>query len=152
MILPPPTGAPTGQPAGKPAGKPERPADVDTGFWLWLTALVLLLIGQVSDAFTAQTPIDRTLILVVTAFLAVTVGGLVLTLLFLMRSGNRLSRTLLTAGGVVTIFYTLMTLLGIPRSPVAAVIFAVTGIFGSVFIGGGIYLVNRADSQRFFER
>lgn len=152
MILPPPTGAPTGQPAGRPAGKRERPADVDTGFWLWLTALILLLIGQVSDALTVQTPIDRMLIIVVTAFLTVTVGGLVLTLLFLMRSGNTLCRTLLTAGGVVTIVYTVTNLLGIPRSTVAAVIFAVTGIFGAVFIGGGIYLVHRPDSQRFFQR
>lgn len=126
--------------------------DVDTGFWLWLTALILLLIGQVADAFTAPTPVDRTLTIAVTAFLSLTVGGIVLTLLFLMRSGYGWTRTILTAGGLVSIIYTMMSLLGIARPPVPAVIFAVTGIVGAVFIGGGIFLLHRPDSHKFFAR
>lgn len=136
---------------GKPA-KPERPVDVDTGFWLWVAALPLMLIGQAADALTAPTPTDRMLVIVVTAFLALTVGGAVVGLLVLLRSGYRWARTLLTAGGVATIVYTAMSLLGVPRQPVAAVVFAVTGIIGSVLIGGGIVLMHRPDSQRFFVR
>ena len=34
---------------------PVRPADVDTAFWLWSAALVLLLIGQIVDVFTNPT-------------------------------------------------------------------------------------------------
>ena len=116
MTVPPPTGLPP----GKPGERPQRPVDVDTGFWLWLTALVLLLIGQAADAFTAPTPVDRSLIVAVSAFLSLTVGGVVLSLLFLLRSGYRWSRTLLTAGGVATIVYTAMSLLDTPRQPVAA--------------------------------
>lgn len=129
-----------------------RPADVDTGFWLWLSALVLLLVGQLADAFTAPTPIDRSLIVVVTAFLALTVGTVVASLLFVLRSGYRWARTVLTGGGVATIVYTLTNLLGVPREPLSAVIFAVTGIFGAVLIGGGVYLLHRPDSNGFFVR
>ena len=93
-----------------PTSAPPRPADVDTGFWLWVTALPLLL----------------------------------------MRSGYRWTRTLLTAGGVGTIVYTALSLFGALREPVPAVIFAVTGIVGSVLVGGGIVLLHRPDSNRFF--
>ncbi len=141
----------TGVEPGKPV-KPERPVDVDTGFWLWVAALPLMLIGQAADALTAPTPTDRMLVIVVTAFLALTVGGAVVGLLVLLRSGYRWARTLLTAGGVATIVYTAMSLLGVPREPLAAVVFAVTGIVGSVLIGGGIVLMHRPDSQRFFVR
>ena len=34
-----------------PTGAPARPADVDTGFWLWLIALPLMVIGYLADAF-----------------------------------------------------------------------------------------------------
>lgn len=95
---------------------------------------------------------DRTLTIVVTAFVALTVGVVVASLMFLLRSGYRWSRTLLTAGGLVSIFYTVMSLLGIVRPPVPAVIFAVTGIVGSVLIGGGIFLLHRPDSHKFFDR
>ena len=142
-------------PAGRPqtaASPRSRPVDVDTAFWLWLTALVLLLIGQIADAFTAPTPVDRGLVVGVAAFLALTVGAVIGSLLFLVRSGYRWSRTVLTAGGVVTIFYTAASLFGFPREPIGAVVFAVTGIVGSVLIGGGIFLMHRPDSHRYFDR
>lgn len=132
--------------------QPTRPRDVDTGFWLWLTALSLLLTGQLADAFTAPTPIDRSLIVVVTAFLTLTVGTVVGGLLVVMRSGYRWARTVLTGGGVATIVYTAMNLLGVPREPVAAVIYAASGIFGSVLIAGGIFLLHRPESNGFFVR
>jgi hypothetical protein len=86
-----------------------------------------------------------------TAF-TVAVGAVVLTLLLLMRSGYRWIRTVLTGGGLATIFYTLASLITVVRPTVSAVVFAVTGIVGSVLIGGGIYLLHRTDSHGFFTR
>ena len=58
--------------------------------------------------------------------------------------------TVLTAGGVATVVYTAVSLLGVVRDPVPAVVFALTGIIGSVLIGGGIYLLHLPDSHQFF--
>ena len=44
--------------APPPAGAPSRPADVDTGFWLWMAALSLLLVGQIVDVVTTATAAD----------------------------------------------------------------------------------------------
>ena len=44
--------------AQPPTGAPSRPTDVDTGFWLWLAALSLLLIGQIVDVVTTATATD----------------------------------------------------------------------------------------------
>lgn len=129
-----------------------RPADVDTGFWLWMTALPLLMIGQISEGFVAEVPGDRKMVVVATTFFTVGLGVIVLTFLLLMRSGYKWTRTLLTAGGVATIVYTAVTLLGVVRDPIPAGIYAVTGIIGSVLIGGGIYLLHRPDSHAFFTR
>lgn len=142
---------PPGQPAMPPA-QPARPVDVDTGFWLWLAAVPLMVIGQLADAYVAAQTAGSSNVFVVTAFLAVIIGGVVVGLLALLRSGYRWARTLLTAGGLVTIFYTAASLLGAPRPTVPAVIYAVTGIFGLVFIAGGVYLLHRPDSHRFFIR
>ena len=129
-----------------------RPEDVDTGFWLWLGALPLLMIGQLSDGVVAQVPGRRpTIIVPATVFTAVR-GAFLLTFLLLMRSGHKWARTALTAGGVATIVYTAVTLFGVVREPVPAVIYAVTGIVGSVLIGGGIVALHRPDSQAFFTR
>ena len=141
------------------AGAPPRPADVDTGFWLWLVALPLLLIGQVVDIFTAGTGTtsgtaagSSTYVAIATTAIVLAVGTVVATFLWLMRSGYRWTRTLLTGGGLATIFYTLASLFGAVREPIAAVVFAVTGIVGSVLIAGGVYLLHRPDSTRFFTR
>ena len=135
------------------AGAPPRPADVDTGFWLWLVALPLLLIGQVVDIFTTGTAAgSSTYVAVATTAIVLAVGAVVATFLWLMRSGYRWTRTLLTGGGLATIFYTLASLFGAVREPMAAVVFAVTGIVGSVLIAGGVYLLHRPESTRFFTR
>ena len=117
------------------AGAPPRPADVDTGFWLWLVALPLLLIGQVVDIFTAGTGTGTAAgssmyVAIATTAIVLAVGAVVATFLWLMRSGYRWTRTLLTGGGLATIFYTLASLFGAVREPMAAVVFAVTGIVG----------------------
>ena len=135
-----------------PTGVPPRPADVDTGFWLWSAALPLLLIGQLVDAYAAAEAAGSFFIFTTTAVLTVLIGGVILTFLLLLRSGYRWTRTLLTAGGTATILYTMLSLTGAPRPPVAAVTYAVTGIVGSVLIGGGVYALHRADSTRFFTR
>ena len=75
-----------------------------------------------------------------------------LTFLLLMRSGYRWARTLLSGGGISTIIYTLASLFTVSRQPVAAIVFAVTGIVGSVLIGGGMYLLHRQDGHGFFTR
>lgn len=136
----------------KGAAQLSRPDDVTTGFWLWLGALPLMIIGQISDGFIAQVPGNRTMIVVATTVFTLGLGAVVLTLLVLMRSGQRWTRTVLTGGGVATIVYTAVTLFGVARDPVPAVIYAVTGIVGSVLIGGGIVLLHRPDSQAFFTR
>ncbi len=138
--------------AHPPTGAQERPADVDTGFWLWLIAVPLMVIGQLADAYVAAKTADSSLVFVTTAVVAAIVGGVIVGFLVLLRSGHGWARTLLTGGGLVTIVFTLASLFGPPRPPVPAVVYAVTGIFGSVFIAGGIYLLHRPDSHRFFGR
>jgi hypothetical protein len=132
---------------------PPRPADVDTGFWLWMAALPLLIIGQIVDIYYTETTTGASMAVGVlsTAF-TFAVGAVVLTVLLLMRSGYRWTRTMLTGGGLATIFYTLASLITVVRPTLSAVVFAVTGIVGSVLIGGGIYLLHRTDSHRFFTR
>ena len=148
MTAPPPA-PPPGAP---PAVTPPRPVDVDTGFWLWLVAVVLMVIGQLADAYVAAQAANSMFLFFTTAVVGAIVGGVVVGLMALMRSGYRWARTLLTGGGLATIFFTVASLFGTPRPTVPAVIFAATGIFGSVFIAGGIYLLHRPDSHRFFVR
>ena len=136
--------------AGVNAGE-RRPADVDTGFWLWLVALVLLLAGQLVDVFTNPVATGSAVI-GGAALIVAAIGAVIVTLLLLLRSGYRWTRTVLTGGGLATMVYTAASLFTVPRPTVAAVVFAVTGIVGSVLIGGGIYLLHRAESNRFFTR
>ena len=142
---------PPGRPPTPPPAKPSRPADVDTGFWLWLAAVPLMVIGQFADGYVVSRATDSPNVLVTTALLAIIIGAVVVTFVVLMRSGYRWTRTLLTAGGVATILYTAASLLGTPRPPLPAVIYAVTGIIGAVLIGGGIFLLHRSDSNKFFD-
>jgi peptidoglycan/LPS O-acetylase OafA/YrhL len=134
-----------------PTPAPTRPVDVDTGFWLWLAAVPLMVIGQFADGYVVSRTTNARSVLITTALLAIIIGGVVVTFIVLMRSGYRWTRTLLTAGGVATILYTAASLLGTPRPPLPAVIYAVTGIIGAVLIGGGIFLLHRPDSNQFFD-
>jgi hypothetical protein len=129
-----------------------RPVDVDTGFGLWLAALFTLVTGQA--AVTALTPPGPAgyVVYAFTALLLVLVCAVVVTFLLLMRQGYRWARTVLTGGGVATVGYVASSLFTAERGTVPAVTFAVTGIFGSVLIAGGVYLLHRKDAHTYFTR
>jgi hypothetical protein len=132
--------------------EPSRPIDVDTGFGLWLAALVMLVIGQaVQAALTPPGPAGF-LVYVFTGLMLVLVCALVVTFLLLMRQGYRWARTVLTVGGVACIAYVASSLFAEQRDTVQAVTFAVTGIFGSVLIAGGVFLLHRKDAHGYFTR
>jgi hypothetical protein len=80
------------------------------------------------------------------------VAAVVLTFLILMRHGYRWARTLLTGGGATTIVFVAVGLFAGDRPEVAAVVYAVTGIVGSVLIAGGVYLLHRKDAHAFFTK
>lgn len=131
---------------------PTRPEDVDTAFGLWLAALPLLLIGQAVDTALARNVPGGVMTYVVTGVFLVLLSAVVVTFLLLMRQGYRWARTLLTGGGVATVVYVVSSLFTVERGATAAVTFAITGIFGSVLIAGGVYLLHRKDAHAFFTR
>jgi hypothetical protein len=128
-----------------------RPVDVDTGFWLWLAALPLLVAGYVIDlvAIPDQPP---TIVYAISVVFVVVVSAVVVTFLILMRHGYRWARTVLTGGGIASVVYTATSLFTVDRPAAAAVTFAVTAIVGSVLIAGGVYLLHRKDAHAFFTR
>jgi hypothetical protein len=129
-----------------------RPLDVDTGFWLWMAALPLMVVGYVLDLVATA---DRRLPFAVVAMSAVfvfIVSAVVLTFLILMRHGYRWARTLLTGGGVASVVYVATSLFTVDRPTAAAVAYAVTAIVGSVLIAGGVVLLHRKDAHGFFTR
>jgi hypothetical protein len=131
---------------------PTRPVDVDTAFGLWLTALALLLTGQVVDTALAPNVPGGAVAYAVTGVFLVLLSSVVVTFLLLMRQGYRWSRTLLTGGGVATVVYVLISLFTVQRGALAAMTYAITAIFGSVMIVGGMYLLHRKDAHGFFTR
>ncbi len=132
--------------------EPTRPVDVGTGFGLWLVALVLLLVGQIFDTVLATDRPHGWIVLAVTGVFLVCTAAVVLTFLVLMRHGYRWARTLLTGGGIASVVYVVTSLFTVQRGTVSAVIFAFTGIVGSVLVVGGVYLLHRKDAQAFFVR
>ncbi len=129
-----------------------RPHDVDTGFWLWVAALPLMVIGYVVDLVATA---DRHLpmaVLATSVVFVVVVSAVVVTFMILMRHGYRWARTLLTGGGVASVVYVATGLFTLDRPPSAAVAYAVTAIIGSVLIGGGVFLLHRKDAHAFFTR
>jgi hypothetical protein len=132
-----------------------RPEDVDTGFWLWIVALPLMVIGYVVDLVAVPDLVSGGpvgLIYGVSGIFIVVVASVVLTFLLLVRQGYRWARTLLTGGGAATVVSALTNLFGAERPTVAAVVYAVTAIIGSVCIAGGAYLLHRKDAHAFFTR
>ena len=129
-----------------------RPADVDTGFWLWLAAVPLMVAGYVVDMVSTQQPRPPAVILVFSCMFVFVLAAVVVTFLFLMRQGYRWARTLLTGGGVASVVYAGTSLFSIDRATTPAFIYAVTAIFGSVLILGGVFLLHRKDAHAFFVR
>jgi hypothetical protein len=136
-----------------PAPAPStRPPDVDTGFWLWVGALPLLVIGYVTDTVSAPASANAALVYLLSGLFVFVLAAVVVTFLILMRSGYRWARTVLTGGGLAALVSVVSGLFSVDRQPVAAFIYAITGIVGAVLIGGGIFLLHRKDSHAFFTR
>ena len=129
-----------------------RPLDVDTGFWLWLAALPLMVTGYLVDLPASQVQNPPAIIYALSAVFALVLSAVVVTFLILMRQGYRWARTLLTGGGIASVVYVTTSLFTTERPTTAAVIYAVTAIIGSVLIAGGVYLLHRKDAHAFFTR
>jgi hypothetical protein len=135
-----------------PTTEPGRPTDVDTGFWLWVAALPLMIIGYVVDLVAAEVKHPPTIVYAISVVFVVVMSSVVVTFLILMRHGYRWARTTLTGGGIASVVYTASSLFTVDRPPAAAVIYAVTAIVGSVLIVGGVFLLHRKDAHAFFTR
>ncbi|MBX7435033.1 hypothetical protein JDV09_23470 [Mycobacterium sp. Y57] len=134
-----------------PDQAPVRPVDVDTGFWLWVTALPLMVAGYLVDLWTGQ-PRPAGLLLVVSVVFIAIVVAVVVTFLILMRQGYRWTRTVLTGGAIASMVYSVMNLFTGERQDLAAMAYAATVIVGAVLIAGGVYLLHRKDAHEFFTR
>ncbi len=136
-------------PPVEPSG---RPVDVDTGFWLWVASLPLLVTGQIIDLVgTANNRLPSAAIAISVLFVVI-LAAVVLTFQILMRHGYRWARTLLTGGGIATIAYVATNLFTVDRAVAPAAIYAVSGILGAVLIAGGVFLLHRKDAHAFFTR
>jgi hypothetical protein len=135
----------------EPVAPGTRPEDVDTGFWLWVAALPLMVAGHLVDVLTTETGLPGPLVAGSVVFV-VMLAAVVLTVLILMRHGYRWARTVLTGGGLASVVYVATSLFGAERPAAAAVTYAITAILGSVLIVGGAYLLHRKDAHAFFTR
>ena len=129
-----------------------RPVDVDTGFWLWVAALPLMVIGYVVDLLMTGEKHPPMIVFVISVVFVVVLSAVVATFLILMRHGYRWARTLLTGGAIASVVYTGTSLFSVPRPTGAAVTYAITAIVGSVLIVGGVFLLHRKDAHAFFTR
>ncbi len=137
----------------QPAGSPERrPEDIDTGFWLWMAALPLMVIGYVIDLATTRVPGAAVYVYAVSGLFVVVITAVVVTFAVLMRLGYRWPRTLLTAAGLSVVVYSVSSLFTVDRAELAAVAFAACTIIGSVLILGGVVLLHRKDAHEFLTR
>jgi hypothetical protein len=136
----------------QPTTEPVRPEDVDTGFWLCVAALPLMVIGYVVDLVVNGADRPPIIVYAISAVFLIVMTAVVVTFLILMRHGYRWARTLLTGGGIASVVYTGTSLFTVDRSPTAAIIYAVTTIVGSVLIAGGVFLLHRNDAHAFFTR
>lgn len=132
--------------------EPNRPVDVDTGFWLWVAALPLMVVGYVVDLVVSAAKHQPTIVYAFSGVFVVVMSAVVLTFLILMRHGYRWARTLLTGGGIASVVYTATSLFTVDRPTGAAITYAVTAIVGSVLIVGGVFLLHRKDAHAFFTR
>lgn len=144
-----------GQPSAGPA-KP-RPDDIDTGCWLWLAALPLMIVSYMAanvGQWQQDPEVHKAALLwtvyAFNGFIVVVVGALVVTGIFLMRAGYRLARTFLTGGAVGSVVFTATRLIDLQGVP--AIVQALSGITASVLICGGLFLLHREDSTAYLTR
>lgn len=135
-----------------PTTEPHRPVDVDTGFWLWIAALPLMVIGYVVDLVVSAANHPPTIVYAISAIFVIVMSAIVVTFTILMRHGYRWARTLLTGGGIASVVYAGTSLFTVARPPAAAITYAVTAIVGSVLIVGGVFLLHRKDAHAFFTK
>jgi hypothetical protein len=131
---------------------PTRPVDVDTGFWLWLVAVPLMVLGYVADLVGSSNGHRATPLLVAQGLFTSVLCAIVVTFLILMRAGYRWARTVLTGGAIATVVYVGIRLFTVTWPPMYAVACGVAGIIGSVLIAGGMFLLHRSDSHNYFTR
>jgi hypothetical protein len=131
---------------------PSRPVDVDTGFWLWVVAVPLMVAGYVADMVGAPRGHGSALLYTASGLFTAVLCAIVVAFLVLMRAGYRWARTALTSGGLATVIYVGTRLFSVDWPPMVAVICGVTGIVGSVLIAGGMFLLHREDSHAYFTR
>jgi hypothetical protein len=136
----------------EPTTEPDRPVDVETGFWLWVAALPVMVIGYVIDLAVTGANHPPIIVYAISATFVVVMSAVVVTFLILMRHGYRWARTLLTGGGIASVVYAANSLFTVDRPAAAAVAYAVTAIVGSVLIAGGVFLLHRKDAHAFFVR
>jgi hypothetical protein len=129
-----------------------RPVDVDTGFWLWLVALPLMVIGYVADLVGSSPGRGSALLYVASGLFTAVLCAIVVTFLILMRAGYRWARTVLTGGGIAAVVYIAIRLFTVNWPPMYALICGVAGIVGSVLIAGGMFLLHRSDAHAYFTR
>jgi hypothetical protein len=129
-----------------------RPADVDTGFWLWLVAVPLMVAGYVVDLVDTHRTHPPAVVFVFSGMFVFVLAAVVVTFLVLMRHGYRWARTVLTGGGVASVVYSVTSLFSTDRPTTSAVLYAVSAIVGSVLILGGVFLLHRKDAHAFFVR
>ncbi|MGU3501229.1 hypothetical protein [Mycobacterium sp. C31M] len=136
----------------EPASAAGRPEDVDTGIWLWAGALPLMVIGYLVDLFTAPIAVAG-YVYAASILFVVVIAALVGTFTWLLRYGYRWPRTLLTAGGLTAVVYTVTSLFTVDRAEaVPAFGYAVCTIAGSVLIIGGVVLLHRKDAHEYLTR
>jgi hypothetical protein len=136
----------------QPTTEPGRPVDVDTGFWLWVAALPVMVTGYVVDLVVTGANRPPMIVYGISVVFLPVTSAVVVTFLILMRHGYRWGRTLLTGGGIASVVYTVTSLFAVDRAAAAAIIYALTAVVGSVLIVGGVFLLHRKDAHAFFTR
>jgi hypothetical protein len=142
-------------PVPRPPRQPEpriRPVDVDTGFWLWLVALPLMVVGYIADMVGSSHGRGSTVLYIASGLFTTVLFAIVVTFLILMRAGYRWARTVLTGGGIAAVVFVGIRLFTVNWPPMFAVICGVAGIVGSVLIAGGMFLLHRSDAHAYFTR
>ena len=134
------------------AQPPGRPVDVDTGFWLWLVALPLMVVGYIADVVGSSNGHGPTPLLIGSGLFIAVLCAIVVTFLILMRAGYRWARTVLSGGATATVVYVAIRLFTVTWPPVWAFACGAAGITGSVLIAGGMFLLHRSDSHNYFTR